>query len=129
VKAQPPSKLELQVLSLLWEHGAMGVREVQQRMPDAKPRAYTTILSVLQVMEKKRLVRHDSLGNRHVYEAAVKKGAVVEPFLSGLVKTVFGGRSSAVMQHLLQASEVSEAEIEEMRALLDRHGKKGKAAK
>jgi predicted transcriptional regulator len=128
MKAKPPSKLELQVLSVLWEHGALSVREVLERIPDGKPRAYTTILSVLQVMEKKKLVTHGSEGNRHVYEAAVKKRAVVEPFLSGIVNTIFGGRSSAMMQHLLEASEVSDAEIKEIRALLDQHGKKRNGA-
>ena len=45
-----PSDLELQVLSVLWERGPSGVREVMEEIPDGKPRAYTTILTVLQVL-------------------------------------------------------------------------------
>src|SRR5262245_11975926 len=101
----------MQVLSVLWEHGPLTARTVLERMPDAKPRAYTTILSVLQVMEKKGLVNHETEGNRHVYIPRVKPRAIVGPLLDGLVKTIFGGRPSRIMQHLLEASEVTDQEL------------------
>lgn len=121
-----PSRLELQVLSLLWEHGPLPARTVLEKLPDAKPRAYTTVLSVLQVMEKKGLVRHEAEGNRHLYIAAVKQRSVVGPFLSGVVKTIFGGRASTAMQHLLETTDVSEQELAEMKALLENYNKEGK---
>ena len=49
--------------------GASPVWEVMDVMPDGKARAYTTILSVMQVMEKKGLVSHVAQGNAHVYQA------------------------------------------------------------
>ena len=114
MKSQP-SNLEIQVLSLLWEHGPLSARAVLDRMPDGKPRAYTTILSVLQVMEKKGLVKHAEAGNRHVYAPRVQRQNVLRPLLNGLVKTIFGGRPAAAMQHLLDASELNAAELAEMR--------------
>jgi predicted transcriptional regulator len=50
-----PAEFELQVLGVLWEHGPSTVREVLERLPDGKPRAYTSVLSVMQVMQKKGL--------------------------------------------------------------------------
>lgn len=126
MKDPQPSRLELQVLSLLWEHGALPARTVLEKLPDAKPRAYTTVLSVLQVMEKKGLVRHESEGNRHLYRAAVKQRSVVGPFLRGVVKTIFGGKASTAMQHLLETTDVSEEELAEMKALLENYNKEGK---
>jgi len=113
-----PSNLEMQVLALLWEHGPLSARAVLDRMRDGKPRAYTTILSVLQVMEKKGLVKHEEDGNRHVYLPRVERQKVLKPLLSGLVKTILGGRPSTAMQHLLEASEVSAEDLAEMRKLL-----------
>lgn len=127
MKLNPPSNLEMQVLALLWEHGPLSARTVLERMPDAKPRAYTTILSVLQVMEKKGYVTHETDGNRHVYAPKVKQRAVVGPLLSGLVKTIFGGRPSNAMQQLLEASEVTEEDLTEMRSLLAKYKKQPKA--
>ena len=129
IKLAQPSKLEMQVLSLLWEHGPLTARAVLEKLGDEKPRAYTTVLSVLQVMEKKGLVGHVTEGNRHVYTPKVKEKAVVAPLLQNLVRTIFGGRPSRAMQHLLDNSEVSPEELAEMRAMLDQHktqSRKGK---
>ena len=129
IKRAQPSKLEMQVLSLLWEHGPLTARAVLEKLPDEKPRAYTTVLSVLQVMERKGLVGHVAEGNRHVYTAKVKEKSVVAPLLQNLVRTIFGGRPSRAMQHLLDNSHVSAEELAEMRAMLDQYkteSRKGK---
>ncbi len=122
-KAQP-SNLEMQVLSVLWAKGPLGARQVLEELPDKKERAYTTVLSVMQVMEKKGLLRHETEGNRHIYAPTVRKSEVLGTFLRGLVSNVFGGSAASAMQHLLQTTPVSEDEIQEMRDLLDAHSKK-----
>lgn len=114
----------MQVLSVLWAQGPLGARQVLEALPDKKERAYTTVLSVMQVMEKKGLLRHETEGNRHIYAPRVKKSEVLGSFLKGLVSNIFGGSAASAMQHLLQTSPVSEEEIQEMRALLDAHTKK-----
>lgn len=122
-KAQP-SNLEMQVLSVLWAKGPLGARQVLEELPDKKERAYTTVLSVMQVMEKKGLLRHETEGNRHIYAPTVRKSEVLGTFLRGLVSNVFGGSAASAMQHLLQTTPVSAEEIQEMRHLLDAHSKK-----
>jgi BlaI family penicillinase repressor len=126
MKFPQPSNLEMQVLSLLWDHGPLSARAVLDLMRDGKPRAYTTILSVLQVMEKKKLVKHAAEGNRHVYAPLVQRQKVLKPLLGGLVRTIFGGRPSTAMQHLLDASEVSAEDLAEMRKLLENYESKGR---
>jgi BlaI family penicillinase repressor len=113
----------MQVLSVLWEHGPLTARAVQERMPDAKPRAYTTILSILQVMEKKGLVTHEADGNRHIYVPCVKQRSVMGPLLKSMVKNIFGGSASTAMQHLLETTSVSDEELAEMRSLIETHEK------
>jgi BlaI family penicillinase repressor len=118
MKQNRPSNLEMQALSVLWEHGPLSARAVMEKMPDKKPRAYTTILSVLQVMEKKGLVTHETEGNRHVYAPKAKQQAVVGSMLKTMVKNIFGGSASTAMQHLLETTPVSQEEIVQMRQLL-----------
>ena len=122
MRSSRPSDLELQVLSVLWERGPSTAREVLTAMPDGKKRAYTTILSVLQVMEKKRLARHTKKGVTHVYRAAVSKRQVLRPLLRGLVANVFGGSPSAAMQQLLNATEVDAQELAKVQQLLETLG-------
>ena len=115
-----PSDLEMQVLSVLWQRGPSTARGVLEAMPDGKQRAYTSILSVMQVMEKKGLLTHTSQGNTHVYSPAVTRKQVLKPFLRKVVTEVFAGRPAALMQALLSETPVSDEELAEMRRLLAR---------
>jgi BlaI family transcriptional regulator, penicillinase repressor len=123
MKKAHPSNLEMQVLSVLWSRGPLSARQVLEELPDKKERAYTTVLSVMQVMEKKGLLRHETDGNRHIYVPLVKKGEVLGTFLKNMVSNLFGGSAANAMQHLLQTAPVSETEVREMRAILDEHAR------
>lgn len=114
-----PSELELQVLAVLWEHGPQTVRHLLEAMPDGKRRAYTTLLSVLQVMEKKGLVSHTRDGQSYVYRPAVKRNQVLRPLMRDLLHNIFGGRPSAALQYLLADASVDDAELRQIRQLID----------
>ena len=123
-----PSDLELQVLSVLWDKGPSTVREVLFAMPDGKQRAYTTALSVMQVMEKKGLLTHDVKGRTHVYRPTVTRRQTLRPMLRGLVKNVFGGSTATAVQHLLRETDVSGRELAEIRRLLREQENAGRQA-
>lgn len=114
-----PSELELQVLAVLWRRGPATAREVLEALPDGKRRAYTTVLSVLQVMEKKGLVAHSTRGAANVYAPQVTRRQVLGPLLRSLVTNVFGGSTPEAVMHLIRETEVSPDELDQMRRLLD----------
>ena len=116
-----PSKLEMAILSLLWEHGGMKAREVLEQLPDGKERAYTSVLSVLQAMERKNLVRHTRDRNTNVYHAVAKQEKTVGRVLRDLVRDVFGGSPQVAVQHLLNESDLTDEELQAMEALLAEH--------
>jgi predicted transcriptional regulator len=128
MKYREPSRLEMQVLSVLWERGPSTVREALEAMPDGKARAYTTILTVLQMMEKKGLVSHVARGNAHLYQARVSRQEVTGPWLRGLVRQVFGGSAAAALQHLLAEERVSRRELDEIKEIIARHEQGGGGA-
>jgi BlaI family penicillinase repressor len=80
-KSSQPSEFELQVLGVLWEHGPQTVRQVMERLTDGKARAYTSVLSVMQVMQKKGLLRVDKQrdGLAHVFRPKVSREQIVTP--------------------------------------------------
>jgi BlaI family transcriptional regulator, penicillinase repressor len=118
----PPSDFELQILGVLWEGGPATVRQVLERLGDGKDRAYTSVLSVMQVMQKKGLLAAEkgADGPAHVFRPLVARDRVAGPLLRGLVAKVFGGRTHAAVQQLLDDGRVSRDEIEQLRDLLDR---------
>jgi BlaI family penicillinase repressor len=117
-----PSDLELQVLSVLWKKGAATVRQVLEAIPDGKTRAYTTILSTMQVMEKKGLIqRAGTKGLTHIYQPAVTRRQVLGPLFQNLIRNVFGGSSSAAVQHLLRETDISDQDLTEIDQLIHDH--------
>ena len=126
MKQKQPSNLELQALSVLWENGPSTARQVMQAMPDGKQRAYTTVLSVLQVLEKKSLVEHTTQGNAHVYRPIVTKRQILKPMLGDMVRNFFGGSPSEAMQFLIQETPVSDDEFDQIRNLIDEFDKQNK---
>lgn len=121
MKSGPPAEFELQILGVLWEYGPMTVRQVMEKLTDGKERAYTSVLSVMQVMHKKgqlkTLRKRDGLAN--IYEAKLKRDSVMAPMLKGLANRVFGGRASDMLQHLLSSQPVDPEEIQRLRKMLD----------
>jgi predicted transcriptional regulator len=124
---QKPSELELQVLSVLWAHGPLPVRKVHELLPDGKKRAYTTVLTVLQGMEKKKLVNHTREGMANIYKPLVTQKQTVTPFMKQLLQNVFGGDPSAVVQCLLDSSNPDKDELKEIRRLINEAAKNKKS--
>ena len=116
-----PSDLELQVLGVLWERGPLTARQVLESLPDGKRRAYTTVLSVMQVMEKKGLLARKVDDVTHIWRPAGTRRQALGPLLKGLVRNVFGGRPSQALQQLLSDTPVDQAELDAIRAMIDSH--------
>ncbi len=133
MNAALPSPLELQVLSVLWERGDSTVREVLENLPDGKDRAYTTALSVLQTMERKKLVSRKTAEKAHVYRARKTEKQILVPKIKEEIANVFGGSSVKFIAFALDAVSLTEDEKKELTALLrDQKTKtppKSKAAK
>ena len=113
-----PSDLELQVLTVLWEQGPLPVATIREAVPDGKTRAYTTILSVLQGLERKGLVDHTTKGQAHIYHALVKRQQVMRPLMREMLQNVFGGSAARAVQSLLDSSPVDDDEMSQIRELL-----------
>jgi BlaI family transcriptional regulator, penicillinase repressor len=118
-KAQP-SDLELQVLSVLWERGPSSVHEVRDDLPDGKKRAYTTVLAVLQDLERKRLVSHTRKGNANIYQPEVRRKEILGPMMKRLLRQVFSDRASEAVGYLITDETVDEAELAQIQKLIDR---------
>jgi predicted transcriptional regulator len=114
-----PTDAELQVLSVLWEHGPATAREVLDRMPDGKPRSYTTVLTIMQLMEKKGLLHRRVSGRAHVYRPAASRRRIIRPMLRDLVSRAFGGSPAQLVQQLLSDESVDPQQLQEIRSLLD----------
>jgi predicted transcriptional regulator len=86
-----PSHLEICVLRALWQNGPSTVSSVHEEMAVSRERAYTTVLTVLQNLEKKSLVRRVKIGRSHVYESVHSSEEVLGEMMSEFVSHAYGG--------------------------------------
>ncbi len=119
--AAEPSDLELQVLAVLWQRGEATVRDVLTALPDGRPRAYTTVLSTLQTMERKGLVTGRKEGSANLYAPVAARQAVLGPLLRRLVRHAFGGQPTAAMQCLLEEAQLDADELAHLKRLIEKH--------
>lgn len=125
--AAPPSNLEIQALSVLWHDGPSTVADVLDSLPDGKDRAYTTVLSVMQSLERKRLVVRERAGRAHVYRPAQPREQIVGHATREFLINAFGGRLDEAVLAILSAGNLTPEEKTNIERELERH--KAMAAK
>ena len=97
------SKLELQIMEALWNHGALPIREIQEGFPEKGRPAYTTIQTTVYRMESKGALRRvKKIGNAHIFEAVVSRDAARGRLIDELLG-LFGGQTQPVMAHLIES--------------------------
>jgi predicted transcriptional regulator len=116
-----PSNLELQALSVLWHEGPSTVATVHETLPDRKDRAYTTVLSVMQSLERKSLVKRALVGRAHVYEATYSQEVIVQRATHDFLTNAFGGRLGEALLAILSAGTLTPEEKTNIERELQRH--------
>ena len=91
-KNETPTNVELEILQVLWQRGPSTVREIVDELNRARPRAYTSILSMLNVMYEKGLVVRDMQGRAHVYRARSSREKTLGRVVKDLLGRAFEGR-------------------------------------
>ncbi len=120
-----PTERELEALKVLWDHGEATVREVCDAMnaagdhKDNTGLAYTTVLSLLQVMEQKKLVAHRREGKAYVYLPQVEREQTLRGLAAGFLERVFDGSLDEYLVHALGTRQVSQQELQQLEAMLN----------
>jgi predicted transcriptional regulator len=112
------SRRERQVLDLVYGRGRATANEVMDAMPD--PPSYSSVRSVLRLLEKKGLLRHESDGPRHVYIPVIRRDRARRSALKHLLKTFFDDSPEEVVTALLDVSKstLSKDELAKIEALI-----------
>lgn len=119
-----PTPSELAILQILWSRGPSTVREIHEVLAKEKDVGYTSALKFLQIMTAKGLVSRSEDQRAHVYTANQPAEKTKQQFAADVLKRVFHGSASQLMQHALSGRRGSKKEIEEMRQMLDEYERK-----
>jgi predicted transcriptional regulator len=119
-KPPRPTELELSILRVLWDRGALSVRDVQRTLNESKATGYTTVLKMLQIMTEKGLVERDETKRPQIYKPRLSQQQTQRQLLGDLVQRAFGGSVKALVLQALSSRKSSPAELEALEKLLDR---------
>src|SRR5690606_10210954 len=108
---------ELDVMGVLWERGPSTVSEGREAISDDL--AYTTVLTVLRVLEEKGRGGHEEEGRQHRYFPHVERAGAGRSALRRLTRKIFRGSPEMLLTQLVADRDLGEEDLRRMRALLD----------
>ena len=118
-KTMEPTKSELEILQVLWQHGPSTVRFVNDQLNEMKREVqYTSTLKLMQIMVEKGLLVRDESQMKHVYRAAAEESKTKSYLLDRFVDAMYNGSASQLMMQLLGNKKTSKKELEQIRELI-----------
>ena len=118
-----PTELELAILKLLWRDGPSSVRHVRDALVAFRDLAYTSVMTIMNIMARKKYVRRTKSGGSFVYRAVLTEESAGGNMLDDIVNRVFDGSAVAVMQRLLETTDLDASELAQIRQLIQRKAK------
>ena len=122
-----PTELELEILKVLWREGPSAGRTVRDALAAFRDLAYTSVMTVMNIMVDKGYLRRKKAGGRYLYFPRVTQEVTTRRMLRDLVNRAFNGSAAAAMVNLLETADLDEVEIDRIRELLE--GKSGESRK
>ena len=113
-----PTVLELEILKILWRDGELTGREVRDRLAETRELAYTSVMTVMGIMEDKGYVKRKKSGRMFIYSPRVTEAATKKRMLRDVVDRVYEGSTMSVVVNLLESSNIDPDELNHLRELI-----------
>ena len=115
-----PTDSELEILQVIWLHGPVSVRSVNDELNHKKLVGYTTTLKLMQIMTEKGLLKRSEEGRKHIYNVVLKEKEAKNLLLDKFVKSAFGGSAMDLVMQALGNHQTTPDELEDLKALIDK---------
>ena len=113
-KARALTTQELEIMKVVWDRGSATVRDVYEALRAQRPIAYTTVLTMMKVLDRKGYLETDRGERAHVYKPSLPRQRVVGDMIREFVDRVFNGSAEPLVQHLVRDGRLSEADLQKI---------------
>ncbi|AFO86491.1 BlaI/MecI/CopY family transcriptional regulator [Phaeobacter inhibens] len=113
------TEVELEFMTVVWETGGGTVRDILAELNKRQERAYTSVATVLKIMEQKGFLTSERADRSLVYRPAVPKADYQKTTLKNLSSKLFNGAPAALVARLVDDEDVTDEMLVEIRALLN----------
>lgn len=114
------TRLELKIMQVVWRLGPSNVAEVQEGLDE--PLAYTTVQTMLNILERKGKLKRKLRGRAYEYSATVSESKAVGHAVRDLVDRMFGGSSEELVMSLIKTRQLDRATIAKLTKRIDEEG-------
>ena len=122
--SEHPTRLELQILKVLWDRGPLKVRDVRRALAESgRDIAHTSVITTLNTMVDKGFLKRRKQGKAFLFSPRVARDAVCVQMLGDMVDRVFDGSAKAVVLGLFDCAELNAADLKELRRLINQKAK------
>ena len=115
---------ELEIMKIVWQLGTATVREVYEELLKSRKIAYTTVMTMMGILEQKGRLTKTTRDRAYVYSPAQPQGQVVGNMVHDFVKRVFDGSAKPLLVHLAERKKISQKELDEISDLLKKRRRK-----
>jgi BlaI family transcriptional regulator, penicillinase repressor len=113
------TRQELQIIKVVWERGAATVREVCDVISQTKPTAYTTVLTLMGILEDKGALTHVRSGRAYIYKPLLSRRQATKNVIHDLVTRFFEGKPENMVESVLENEPLNVGQLAALRSLLE----------
>ena len=111
--------VELEMMNIIWRIGPCTVNQIIEALPESRDLAYTTVSTMIRILEQKQFVESFKLGRGHSYQALVEKKDYQATSVDDVVTNVFDGTASLLVKQLLASDSLTADDLSDIRKLLE----------
>ena len=116
--------LELQIMKVLWEIGPSSVQAVQEKLPGA-PLAYTTVQTMLNILQRKGKVARKLQGKAYQYRAVLSRERALRDAVGDVLDRMFGGSVEALLMSLVKSKQLDAKKLDRVQQLIEQYERGG----
>jgi predicted transcriptional regulator len=109
---------ELEIMKVLWRSGASTVRGVYEDLLERRKIAYTTVMTMMNILEQKGYLKKTQKDRAFVYQATRPQKQVIRGMVREFVDRVFNGSAEPLLLHLVEDRRLSETDLDEIRRII-----------
>jgi predicted transcriptional regulator len=113
------TEVELELMNIIWELGECTIKDVQSALPQARALAYTSVATMMKILEGKKIRGSRKTDRAHTYHPMVSKSEYEAVALRHIANHLFQGDPSFMVMRLLDEADLSEKELEAIRSFLN----------
>jgi predicted transcriptional regulator len=117
-KSHVLTDLELEIMKVVWGLQTATVRDVYEELQKRRKIAYTTVMTMMRILEQKGHLKKSQRDRAYLYRPAKPKKEVVKKMVQEFVARVFNGSAEPLLVHLVEDSYLSEENLKEVTRLL-----------